>query len=95
MMAIKPLGDRVLIEPKSEAEEKIGSLYVPDTAKEKQQEGKVIEVGSGRYEDGKLVPIEVKVGDTVLYGKYSGTEVKQGGKEYLIVREADILAIVK
>lgn len=94
-MAIKPLGDRVLIEPKRESEEKIGSLYVPDTAKEKPQEGKVVEVGSGRYEDGKLVPLEVKVGDSVLYGKYSGTEIKQGGKEYLIVRESDILAIVK
>jgi chaperonin GroES len=92
---IKPLGDRVLIEPKQESEEKIGSLYVPDTAKEKPQEGKVVEVGSGRYEDGKLVPLEVKVGDLVLYGKYSGTEIKQGGKEYLIVRESDILAIVK
>ncbi|MCB1159234.1 MAG: co-chaperone GroES, partial [Leptospiraceae bacterium] len=69
--------------------------YVPDTAKEKPQEGKVVEVGSGRYEDGKLVPLEVKVGDSVLYGKYSGTEIKQGGKEYLIVRESDILAIVK
>ena len=92
---IKPLGDRVLIEPKQEAEEKIGSLYVPDTAKEKPQEGKVVEVGSGKYEDGKLIPLEVKVGDSVLYGKYSGTEIKQGGKEYLIVRESDILAIVK
>lgn len=93
-MAIKPLGDRVLIETKAEAEEKIGSLYVPDTAKEKPQEGIVVEVGSGRYEDGKKVALEVKKGDTVLYGKYSGTEVKQAGKEYLIVRESDILAVV-
>jgi len=94
-MAIKPLGDRVLVEPKRESEEKIGSLYVPDTAKEKPQEGKVIEVGQGKYEDGKLVPLEVKVGDNVLYGKYSGTEVKQGGHEYLIIRESDILAVIK
>jgi chaperonin GroES len=94
-MPIKPLGDRVLVEPKKEAEEKIGSLYVPDTAKEKPQEGTVVAVGSGRYEDGKLVPLEVKVGNKVLYGKYSGTEVKQGGKEYLIVRESDILAVVE
>ncbi|MFB5649852.1 co-chaperone GroES [Leptospira wolffii] len=94
-MAIKPLGDRVLVEPKQEAEEKIGSIFVPDTAKEKPQEGKVIEVGSGRYEDGKLVPLEVKPGDVVLYGKYSGTEIKSDGKEYLIIRESDILAIVK
>jgi chaperonin GroES len=92
-MAIKPIGDRVLIEPKAETEEKIGSLYVPDTAKEKPQEGKVVAVGNGKYEDGKHIPMEVKVGDTVLYGKYAGTEIKQGGKEYLIVRESDILAI--
>ncbi|MEI1279081.1 co-chaperone GroES [Leptospira venezuelensis] len=94
-MAIKPLGDRVLVEPKQDAEEKIGSIFVPDTAKEKPQEGKVVEVGSGRYEDGKLVPLEVKPGDVVLYGKYSGTEIKSDGKEYLIIRESDILAIVK
>ncbi len=95
MSSIKPLGDRVLVEPKKDAEEKIGSLYVPDTAKEKPQEGKVISVGSGKYEDGKLIPLEVKVGNSVLYGKYSGTEIKQNGKEYLIIRESDILAIVE
>jgi chaperonin GroES len=94
-MAIKPLGDRVLVEPKKDSEEKIGSLYVPDTAKEKPQEGKVVEIGSGKYEDGKLVPLEVKVGDSVLYGKYSGTEIKQNGHELLIIRESDILAVVK
>lgn len=94
-MAIKPLGDRVLVEPRKEAEEKIGSLYVPDSAKEKPQEGKVVEVGSGRYEDGKLIPLEVKVGDTVIYGKYSGTEIKQSGHDYLIIRESDILAVIK
>lgn len=94
-MAVKPLADRVLVEPKTEAEEKIGSIIVPDTAKEKPQEGKVVEVGSGKYEDGKQVPLEVKVGDTVLYGKYSGTEIKVEGKEYLIIRESDILAVVK
>ncbi len=94
MATIKPLGDRVLVEPKKDAEEKIGSLYVPDTAKEKPQEGTVVSVGSGKYEDGKLIPLEVKVGNNVLYGKYSGTEIKQNGKEYLIIRESDILAIV-
>lgn len=93
-MNIKPLADRVVVEPKQEAEEKIGSLYVPDTAKEKPQEGTVVAVGSGKYEDGKQVPLEVKVGDKVLYGKYSGTEIKQGGKEYLIIRESDILGVV-
>ncbi|MFW5752294.1 MAG: co-chaperone GroES [bacterium] len=94
-MGIKPLGDRVLIEVKGEEMEKQGSIYIPDTAKEKPQEGKVVAVGSGRYEDGKLVPLDVKVGDTVLYGKYAGTDVKHGDSEYLIVRESDILAIVE
>jgi len=94
MASIKPLGDRVVVEPKLEAEEKIGSIIVPDTAKEKPQEGKIVAVGQGKYEDGKLVPLEVKVGDSVLYGKYSGTEIKQGGKDYLIIRESDILGIV-
>ncbi|MBN2403933.1 MAG: co-chaperone GroES [Spirochaetes bacterium] len=93
-MAIKPLGDRVLIEILEDDLQKQGSLYIPDTAKEKPQEGKIKAVGKGRYEDGKLIPLDVKVGDKVLYGKYSGTEIKHDGKEYLIVRESDILAIV-
>ena len=93
-MAIKPLGDRVLIEVLEDELQKEGSLYIPDTAKEKPQEGKIVAVGSGRYEDGKLVPLDVKEGDVVLYGKYSGTDIKHQGKEYLIVRESDILAIL-
>lgn len=93
-MAIKPLGDRVLIETLEDDIQKQGSLYIPDTAKEKPQEGKVKAVGKGRYEEGKLIPLEVKVGDKVLYGKYSGTEIKHDGKEYLIVRESDILAVL-
>jgi chaperonin GroES len=93
-VAIKPLGDRVLIEALEENIQKQGSLYIPDTAKEKPQEGKIKAVGKGRYEDGKLIPLEVKVGDKVLYGKYSGTEIKHDGKEYLIVRESDILAVI-
>lgn len=93
-MGIKPLGDRVLIEVLEDEIPKQGSLYIPDTAKEKPQQGKVLSVGKGRYEDGKLVPLDVKDGDTVLFGKYAGTEVKYGGKEYLIVRENDILAIL-
>jgi chaperonin GroES len=93
-VAIKPLGDRVLIEILEEELHKQGGLYIPDTAKEKPQEGKVKAVGNGRYEDGKLVPLDVKVGDKVLYGKYSGTEIKHDGKEYLIVRESDILAVI-
>ena len=93
-MAIKPLGDRVLIEIQEENLTKQGSLFIPDTAKEKPQQGKVVAVGAGRFDDGKQVPMEVKVGDTVLYSKYAGTEIKQDGKEYLIVRESDILAII-
>lgn len=93
-MAIKPLADRVLIRALDATDDKVGSLYIPDTAKEKPQEGKVEAVGPGRVEDGKTVPLEVKVGDRVLYGKYSGTEVKHNGQEFLIVRESDILAIL-
>lgn len=94
-MSIKPLQDRVLIEPLEEKEEKIGSIIIPDTAKEKPQEGKVVAVGPGRQENGKVIPLQVKVGDRVLYGKYAGTEIKKDGKEYLIVRESDILAIIE
>lgn len=93
---IQPLGDRVLVEP-FEAEEKTSSgIVIPDTAKEKQQKGKVVAVGKGRInEDGKLTPLEVKTGDQILFGRYSGTEVKVGANEYLIVKEDDILAIIK
>ena len=87
---IKPLADRVLVEPK-EAETKTASgLYIPDTAKEKPQEGKVIAVGPGKKDE----PMEVKVCDEVLYGKYAGTEVTVEGKKYLIVKQSDILAIL-
>ncbi len=87
---IKPLADRVLVEPK-EAETKTASgLYIPDTAKEKPQEGKVIAAGSGKKDE----PMEVKVGDEVIYGKYAGTEVTIEGKKYLIVKQSDILAIL-
>jgi chaperonin GroES len=94
-MNIKPLADRVLIEPIEQQEERIGSIIIPDTAKEKPQEGKIIAVGPGRQENGKVVPLQVKVGDRVLYGKYAGTEIKKDGKEYLIVRESDILAVIE
>ena len=92
---IRPLGDRVLIE-RIEAEERSkGGIIIPDTAKEKPVEGKVIAVGEGRRtEDGKLIPMNVKEGDRVIYSKYAGTEVKIEGKEYLIMREEDILGIV-
>jgi len=95
-MAIQPLGDRVLIRPLEAQEKTKGGIVLPDTAKEKPQEGKVIAVGKGRVsEDGKLIPLEVKAGDKVLYGKYSGTEITIEGDEYLIVKDDDILAIVK
>ena len=94
-MSIKPLGDRVLIEPIKDTEEKIGSIYVPDTAKEKPQEGTVVAVGTGRYESGNKISPEVKVGDKVLFGKYSGSEIKQNGKDYLMIREFDILGIIE
>ncbi len=95
-MSIKPLADRVLIEPLDEKEEKVGNIYIPDTAKEKPNEGKIVSVGPGKIaDDGKKVPMEVKTGQKVLYGKYSGTEIKESGKEYLIVRESDILAIIE
>jgi chaperonin GroES len=90
---IRPLGDRVLIEVMEDELQKQGVLYIPDTAKEKPQQGKVVAVGKGRFEDGKLIPLDVKDGDLVLYGKYAGSEIKHNGKEYLIVRENDILAV--
>ena len=94
-MGIKPLGDRVLIEVTEEELPKQGSLYIPDTAKEKPQEAEVIAVGKGRtLDNGTTVTPEVKVGDKVLFAKYSGTEVKLDGEEYLILRESDILAIL-
>ena len=95
-MAIQPIGDRVLIKA-MEAEDKTkGGIVLPDTAKEKPQEGKVIAVGKGKLmEDGSIKPLEVKVGDKILYGKFSGTEVVYKDEEYLIVREDDILAIIK
>jgi len=92
---IKPLSDRVLVRRlEDDEEQKVGGIIIPDTAKEKPQEAKVVAVGPGRLDDGKHVAPEVKKGDKVLIGKYSGTEVKIDGDEYLIMREDDILAIV-
>jgi chaperonin GroES len=91
---VAPLADRVVIKAIEEAEQMRGGLYIPDTAKEKPQQGEIIAVGPGRYEDGKLVPMGVKVGDKVLYGKYSGTEVTIDAENYLILRESDVLAVV-
>jgi len=94
-MSIKPLHDRVLVKPSVMEEKTAGGIYLPDTAKEKPQEGEVIAVGPGKVTDnGTKIPLEVKVGDKVLYGKYSGTEVTINGVEHLIMRESDIFAIL-
>ena len=95
-MAIQPLGDRVLVKLMEEEEKSPGGIILPDTAKEKPQEGKVVAVGKGRLlEDGTVRPLEIKVGDTVLFAKYSGTEVNHDEKEFTILREDDILAVLK
>jgi chaperonin GroES len=91
---LAPLADRVVVKALEETETMRGGLYIPDTAKEKPQQGEVIAVGPGRFEKDKRVPMDVKVGDRVLYGKYSGTEVTLDGEQYLILRESDVLAIV-
>lgn len=91
---IKPLGDRVVLQAIEKEEKTASGIVLPETAKEKPQEGKVIAVGTGRYENGQKVDLEVKEGDSVIFSKYAGTEVKVGEEEYLIMRESDILAIV-
>ena len=94
-MKVKPLYDRVLLKRVEAQEQKKGNIIIPDTAKEKPMEGKVIAVGSGRVEKGDRVPLEVKVGDTVLFGKYAGTEIKIEDIEHVILREDEILGILK
>ncbi|MBM3218956.1 MAG: co-chaperone GroES [Candidatus Rokubacteria bacterium] len=95
-MKIRPLHDRILVERIEEGEVKKGGIIIPDTAKEKPQEGKVIAAGNGKVtEDGKKIPLDVKAGDRILFGKYSGSEVKIDDKEYLILREEDVLAILE
>ncbi|MEC0369338.1 co-chaperone GroES [Paenibacillus chibensis] len=91
---IKPLGDRVLVEPIEQEETTSFGIVLPDSAKEKPQEGKIIAIGGGAVKDGVRVPLEVKEGDRVLFSKYAGTEIKYEGKEYLIMKESDIHAIV-
>lgn len=92
---IRPLGDRVIVKAMEQEEKTSGGIYLPDTAKEKPQQGKVVAVGAGRKNDkGEVIPMEVSVGDRVLYGKYSGTEVKIDGEFYLIIKESEILAIL-
>ena len=92
---IRPLQDRVIVKRIEENEQMRGGLYIPDTAKEKPQEGEIIAVGPGKVENGNKIELTVKVGDKVLFGKYSGTEVKLDGEEYLIMREDDILGIIE
>lgn len=95
-MAIKPIGDRLLVEIFEEADlNKVGSIYVPDTAKERPQQGKVVATGEGKRDGKDLIPMSVKPGDKILYGKYSGSEVKYEDKEYLIMSESDVLAIIE
>ncbi len=94
-MNLKPLGDRVVVKPREPEEVTKGGIILPDTAKEKPVEGDIVAVGSGRIsDDGKKIAMELKVGDKVLYGKYSGTEVKVDGEDYLIMRESDVYAII-
>ena len=93
---IVPLADRVVIRAVDEVEQRRGGLYIPDTAKEKPQQGEIVAAGPGKFDEkgGQRIPMDVKVGDKVLYGKYSGTEVTLDGEQYLILRESDVLAIV-
>jgi chaperonin GroES len=93
-VSIKPLEDRVLVQPLEAEQTTASGLVIPDTAKEKPQEGKVIAVGPGRFEDGKRLPLDIAEGDVVVYSKYGGTEVKYDGQEYLILSARDVLAIV-
>jgi chaperonin GroES len=95
-MALRPLHDRILVQRTEEEEQKVGGIIIPDSAKEKPQQGKVIAVGAGKADkDGKRIALDVKAGDTILFGKYSGQEVKVDGEDYLIMREDEVLAVVE
>lgn len=94
-VGVRPLHDRILVRRVAEDEKTAGGLFIPDTAKEKPQKGQIIACGKGRVtEDGKILPLEVKIGDQVLFGKYSGTELKLNGEELIMMREEDILGII-
>jgi chaperonin GroES len=93
--SLEPLEDRIVVKPSEEEQTTSSGIVIPDTAKEKPQEGEVVAVGPGRWEDGQRVPLDVKVGDKVIYSKYGGTEVKVEGDEYLVLSGRDVLAIVK
>ncbi len=95
-MNVRPLHDRIIVERIDEQEQKVGGIIIPDTAKEKPQQGKVIAAGAGKAkDDGKRIPLDVKTGDTILFGKYSGQEIKIDGQEYLIMREDEVLAVIE
>jgi chaperonin GroES len=95
-MKIRPLHDRIIVQRIEEAEQRVGGIIIPDTAKEKPQEGKVVAVGGGKKkDDGKVVPMDVKEGDVILFGKYSGQEIKIEGEEFLIMREEEVLAVLE
>jgi chaperonin GroES len=95
-MALRPLHDRILVQRIEEEEQKVGGIIIPDSAKEKPQQGKVIAIGAGKADkDGKRIPLDVKNGDTILFGKYSGQEVRVDGEDYLIMREDEVLAVIE
>jgi chaperonin GroES len=95
-MKIRPLYDRIVVKRIEQSEERQGGLFIPDSAKEKPQEGEVVAVGKGkRLEDGKVVPLDVQAGDRILFGKYSGSEIKVDGEEFLIMREDDVLGVIE
>jgi len=95
-LKVRPLHDRIIVRRLEESEQRVGGIIIPDTAKEKPQQGKVIAVGKGKVEkDGKVIPLDVKAGDTILFGKYSGQEIKLDGEEYLIMREEEVLGVIE
>ena len=95
-MKVRPLHDRIIVQRIDEGEQKVGGIIIPDTAKEKPQQAKVVAAGSGKVkEDGGRIPLDVKAGDTILFGKYSGQEIKLDGEEYLIMREDEVLAVIE
>jgi len=95
-MNVRPLHDRIIVKRIEEQEQKVGGIIIPDTAKEKPQQGEVIAAGKGKIkDDGKIIPLDVKQGDTILFGKYSGQEIKIDGEEYLIMREDEVLAVIE
>ncbi|HJO39241.1 MAG: co-chaperone GroES [Vicinamibacterales bacterium] len=95
-MKVRPLHDRIIVQRIEEGEQKVGGIIIPDTAKEKPQQGKVIAAGKGKVkDDGKVVPMDVKTGDIILFGKYGGQEIKLDGQEYLIMREEEVLGVIE